>query len=84
MPTATNKLTFTLHGKGKIVGVDNGDATSWERYQYLDGVWKRKAFNGKALIITKATHTPGFFTVTVSGQGLQSNAITIQSIPLAK
>ncbi|WAM06353.1 hypothetical protein ONA23_05175 [Mycoplasmopsis cynos] len=32
-PFANNLINFNLKGQGKIVGVDNGDALSRERYK---------------------------------------------------
>lgn len=77
MPTAMNQLYFSVSGNGKIVGVDNGDASSWERYKDTDGVWKRKAFNGKALVIVQSTEEEGSFTLTVSGTGLAKTTETV-------
>ena len=77
MPTAMNQLYFSISGNGKIVGVDNGDASSWERYKDTDGVWKRKAFNGKALVIVQSTEEEGSFTLTVSGTGLSKTTETV-------
>ncbi len=37
-------------GQGQIVGVDNGEQASRERYKAQeDGSWQRRAFNGKGL-----------------------------------
>lgn len=63
-------------GDGKIVGVDNGNSPSWERYKDYDGVWKRKAFSGKALVIVQSTKENGSFTLTATGDGLASDSIT--------
>ena len=49
-------MRFQLHGQGQIVGVDNGEQASRERYKaQADGTWKRKAFNGKGVVIVKST-----------------------------
>ncbi len=77
MPTAMNQMIFQISGEGKIVGVDNGNAASWERYKDTDGVWKRKAFNGKALVIVQSTEKSGSFTVKAIGAGLRNNEITV-------
>ena len=73
MPTADNQMYFDITGDGEIVGVDNGNAPSWERYKDYDGVWKRKAFSGKALVIVKSTKDEGSFTLTATGDGLPSS-----------
>ncbi len=77
MPTADNEIYFHISGDGEIVGVDNGDAASWERYQDYDGVWKRKAYSGKALVIVKSTKEEGSFTVTASSPGLNQDSVTV-------
>ncbi|UWV80417.1 hypothetical protein NW069_03745 [Mycoplasmopsis cynos] len=42
-PFANNLINFNLKGQGKIVGVDNGDALSRERYKAQnDGSVKKK------------------------------------------
>ena len=55
VPTANNLVRFQLHGQGQIVGVDNGEQASRERYkEQADGSWIRKAFNGKGVVIVKS------------------------------
>lgn len=76
VPTADNQMYFNITGDGKIVGVDNGNSPSWERYKDYDGVWKRKAFSGKALVIVQSTKENGSFTLTATGDGLASDSIT--------
>ena len=52
VPTANNLVHFNLHGQGQIVGVDNGEQASRERYKaQADGTWQRRAFNGKGVVI---------------------------------
>lgn len=77
VPTAMNQLNFTISGNGKIVGVDNGDPASWERYKDSNGVWKRKAFNGKAVVIVQSTKDAGKFTLTARSAGLEQTSATV-------
>ena len=77
VPTADNEIYFNISGDGEIVGVDNGDAASWERYKDYDGVWKRKAYSGKALVIVKSTKENGSFTLTASSSGLAQDSVTV-------
>ncbi|MEG1002767.1 MAG: Ig-like domain-containing protein [Clostridium sp.] len=72
VPTADNLINFDISGNGKIVGVDNGNAASVERYK--DN--KRKAFNGKALVIVQSDKNAGPFTLTASSQGLSSSSMS--------
>ena len=77
MPTAMNLLYFELTGAGELVGVDNGNAAGSES---LKGN-KMKLFNGKALAIIRSLRGKrGDITLTVHGDGLQSNKITIKSL----
>lgn len=76
MPTAMNQLYFSVEGAGELVGVDNGNAAGVES---LKGD-HMKLFNGKALAIIRSLRgETGAITLTVTGDGLESNAITIHS-----
>ena len=78
---ANNKLTYTLEGNGKIVGLDNGNAADTDRYKpETDKLGSRSAFNGKALVIVQSTKDAGEITLTVSGEGLESKSITINTV----
>ena len=78
VPTANNLVRFQLHGQGQIVGVDNGEQASRERYkEQADGSWIRKAFNGKGVVIVKSTEQAGKFTLTAHSDFLKSGQTTI-------
>lgn len=77
MPTAMNEVNFRISGNGTIVGVDNGDPASWERYKDTNGQWKRSAFNGKAVVIVQSTKEAGSFTLTAQSAGLTSDSVTV-------
>lgn len=71
-------MRFQLHGQGQIVGVDNGEQASRERYkEQADGSWIRKAFNGKGVVIVKSTEQAGKFTLTAHSDLLKSAQTTI-------
>ncbi|GAB6167921.1 hypothetical protein JCM1393_03810 [Clostridium carnis] len=76
VPNADNLINFEISGNGKIVGVDNGNAASVERYK--DN--KRKSFNGKALVIVQSTENNGSFTLTAKSDGLSSNNTAIYTV----
>lgn len=81
-PTAMNLINFNYVGDpsvAEIVGVDNGNADSWERAKDYDGEWRRQAFNGRALIIVRAKHNAGMFTIQATSDGLLSDSATIIS-----
>ncbi len=77
VPNADDDITFRITGDGEIVGVDNGDPVSKERYKDTDGKWERSAFNGKALVIVRSTKSAGSFTVTAQAGGLESDSVTV-------
>ena len=68
VPDADHLIQFRVTGNGKIVGVDNGNPTSVERYK----AEQRKAFSGKALVIVQSTKDEGAFTLTATSKGLES------------
>ncbi|MBX7292788.1 Ig-like domain-containing protein [Clostridium chauvoei] len=76
VPNADNLVNFEISGNGKIVGVDNGNAASVERFK--DN--KRQAFNGKALVIVQSTDNAGSFTLTATSEGLSADNITLYSV----
>ena len=76
MPTAMNQLYLSVEGAGELVGVDNGNAAGGES---LKGN-HIKLFNGKALAIIRSLRGErGAITLTVTGDSLESNSITIHS-----
>ena len=78
VPTANNLVRVQLHGQGQIIGVDNGEQASRERYkEQADGSWIRKAFNGKGVVIVKSTEQVGKFTLTAHSDLLKSGQTTI-------
>jgi beta-galactosidase len=78
VPQASNEVSFTITGPGKIVGVDNGNPISHEAYQGTT----RAAFSGKALAIIQSTTTPGMLTVEASsGSGLSAGSVMIATGP---
>lgn len=77
--TANNLLGFELVGKGKILGVGNGDPSCHEADICPDGNWKRSLFNGKAQIIIQAEVIPGTIELKISSPGLETNTAVIHS-----
>ena len=78
VPTANNLVRFQLHGQGQLVGVDNGEQASRERYKAQpDGSWIRRAFNGKGVAIVKSTEQAGKFTLTAHSDLLKSAQVTV-------
>lgn len=74
VPTASNQVNFQISGNGKIVGVDNGDATEVTD-SYKGNT--RKAYSGKAMVIVQSTEQEGSFTLTASSGGLEGAKTTV-------
>src|SRR5258708_5049185 len=55
VPDAQNLLHFTVSGGAKIIGVGNGDPSSHEADQYVDGGWQRRLFNGPCQVVVQTT-----------------------------
>jgi beta-galactosidase len=77
VPDAMNLIQFTLSGEARILGVGNGDPSSHEADNCLDGNWKRSLFNGKSQIILQSPEKEGKFALTASSEGLKSDTVTI-------
>ncbi len=77
VPLADNKVTFTLTGEGKIIGVGNGDPSCYE----ADHATSRSAFNGLCMCIVQASKTAGSITIQASSPGLESSTATIEAAP---
>lgn len=74
-PLSENLINFEVKGNTFIAGVDNGCQTSMERFK--DN--KRKAFNGKCLVVLQNNGEKGTATLTANSNGLESSTIEIKS-----
>lgn len=74
-PLYENLINFEVKGNAFIAGVDNGYQTSMERFK--DN--KRKAFNGKCLVVLQNNGEKGTATLTANSNGLESSTIEIKS-----
>ena len=74
-PNADHQVTFTLSGTGSIAGVGSGNLYTEEQYQDP----RRKLFEGKALVIMRASHKAGSMTLTARAPGLKEATIRIQA-----
>uniref|UniRef100_A0AB33JE17 Beta-galactosidase GalB n=2 Tax=unclassified Prevotella TaxID=2638335 RepID=A0AB33JE17_9BACT len=73
-PNAGNQLYFSTEGDVKIAGVDNGCQYSLERFK--DN--KRKAFNGRCLVVLQSGKSTGEIQLRARGVGLKDGSITLQ------
>jgi beta-galactosidase len=74
VPGSSNLVNFSIEGPGKIVAVDNGDATSHDPFQASF----RKAYNGMCLVIVKASlGATGSFKVKAISKGLKPAEVSV-------
>lgn len=73
VPTASNKITFSLTGDAEIIATDNGDPTSHESFQNK----YRQAFNGLALAVVKPGLKAGEIKVKAYSENLLEDEVTI-------
>jgi beta-galactosidase len=78
VPTADNTIQFEIAGPGEVVATDNGDPADLTAFPSKE----RKAFNGMALgIIRATTSSGGTIAVTVTSRGLPTAKLTLFSLP---
>jgi beta-galactosidase len=84
VPVADNLIRFDVTGKGKIIGVGNGDPSSHEPDKYLGGQYQRRLFNGKCQIIVQSVKEAGTLELRASSDGLKEGSITVKAemVPL--
>jgi beta-galactosidase len=75
VPRADNLLSLKLSGPGKIIGIENGDILDHGHHIAT----RRKVFNGKLMVLIQATEQTGNITLSVSGESLQTQRISIKS-----
>ncbi|MBQ5477231.1 MAG: hypothetical protein IIT64_05480, partial [Bacteroidaceae bacterium] len=71
-PWAENELFFSVKGNARIVAVDNGVQTSLERF--VDN--KRRAANGKALVVLQVGKKAGNIELTAQAIDLKAQRKT--------
>ena len=75
VPTADNRVAFTVTGPGRIIGVGNGDPSSHEP----DRAAQRQAFNGLCMALLQTTKEAGDIRVEASSPGLTTASVTVPS-----
>ncbi|HBF34822.1 TPA: hypothetical protein DDW35_09700 [Candidatus Sumerlaeota bacterium] len=75
VPIADNKVTFTITGPGKLIGVGNGDPSCHEP----DKGSSRPAFNGLAQAIVQTTAKSGKIEFKTEAPGLKAASVTLKS-----
>jgi beta-galactosidase len=83
VPIASNEITFTVTGEGRLIGVGNGDPSSHEAdrpartVEGMPNTAKRSAFNGLAMAIVQASRATGEIRVEASSPGLAGDTIVV-------
>ena len=77
LPDADQQVRFEIGGPAEIVAVGNGDPASQESYQG----GRRALYNGRALVVIRASRTPGSIHLTARAAGVRAAAVTIQAQP---
>lgn len=72
-PHADNLVQFEVSSGAEIVGTDNGNPVSMERFKSD----RRKAFNGKCLVVLEAAEK-GRTRLTATSEGLSKSTISIE------
>jgi len=80
VPDADELIHFSVFGAGRIIGVGNGDPSSHEPDQYMDGHYSRKLFNGKCQFILQSDKQSGTIRIQADAPGLQSGTCKVEAI----
>jgi beta-galactosidase len=75
VPTAGNKVRFSVSGPAKVLGVGNGNPTCHESVKAS----QISAFNGLCMVLVQTTRTPGDIVLTAESDGLKPTGITLKS-----
>ena len=73
VPTASNKIRFSVTGAGNNSGVGNGDPACLEPNQANF----RSAFNGLCMVLARADYTGGIIRVRATADGLKPAAVQL-------
>ncbi|WP_129662901.1 glycoside hydrolase family 2 TIM barrel-domain containing protein [Phytoactinopolyspora endophytica] len=76
VPTASNRVSWSVQGAGKYLGADNGNMSDLQQYH----VRERDAFQGRLLAIVQSDDEPGTVEVSVSSPGLTPASIEFQVV----
>lgn len=81
--TGQNQIKFDITGNGEIMGVDNGDEATTQKFQQSSVIdinnrttAKIYAWGGKALVIVRSTKNAGRFTVTASSPSSEFSSVS--------
>lgn len=75
VPNATNRISFSIDGKGTIEATSSADLKDTEGYHRTD----RNAWQGRAGAVVKTGNKPGTITVKVASPGLKPASIKLST-----
>jgi beta-galactosidase len=76
VPTAGNRVRFSVSGPGRIAATGNGDPTNQQSFQSD----RYNAFHGQCLVIVRATEgRGGSIRLTASSEGLAGGNIVVKT-----
>lgn len=75
-PKADNMVKFEIEGPGSILAVGSSNPMSTESFTLP----RRKAYQGRCLVVLKSAQKAGVITLTAKAQGLESASAEITSI----
>jgi len=76
VPTAGNRVTFSIEGAGRVAGVGNGDPGDHDPDKGVN----RRAFNGKCMVLVGASDRSGPMVLTATADGLVPAVLKLQAI----
>jgi beta-galactosidase len=75
---ASTLIHFSVSGPGTIVAVDNGSNADHDSFQ----IPQRHAYQGRAVVLIRATAAKGTIQVTASAPGLTNGTTLLKAIPV--
>jgi beta-galactosidase len=73
IPTATDVITSTATGPGKILAIENGDVADHEDRSGL----AHRAFNGRMVLYIQSQGQSGEISLSVAARGLKTDTIRL-------
>jgi Beta-galactosidase/beta-glucuronidase len=77
---ACDRVRVEVTGKGRLVGLDNGDSTDYDSYKGVS----RRLFNGKLLAMVQTERVAGEIRVSVTGKGLKRAVYICKTVPMSE
>ncbi|MGN1416465.1 MAG: glycoside hydrolase family 2 TIM barrel-domain containing protein [Oscillospiraceae bacterium] len=74
---ARSRMTVTVSGAGRLIGLDSGDSTDYESYKGTS----KKLFSGRLMAIIAAKQTPGDIVMKVTSEGFEDKNIIFKALP---